>query len=636
VTLVELVETEVTPFAGSTGFGAVGPYELVRGHAVIALDPTHPANARLTDIDRAQRGPDGRVGLRSDVMVLRPVERARANGGLLSVVPNRGGTGGVPFAVAQRAAIGEGLALDPGDGWPLRHGWTIAWAGWQFDIPSGLLGCEVPPVVDADDRPLAGTVRVVVQPAMPVTSIALRSSAAFYPGVPYPAADADHLDAQLDAQLWRSPGRGRPGRLVRRADWCFGREVEDRVVPDPRRLWLRDGLRPDEVYELHYRTGACPFVGGGLAAFRDVMGHLRRDLAFSVAVGRSQSGRFLRELLWCGLNVDERGQAVFDAVIPFIAGASRGEFNQRYGQPAEALAAGVGHRPPYDLDALLARQRAVGGVPKVVLVNSASEYWRADASLSHVSLDGRRDLASPAGTREYLLASTEHVGGADLGRPLPDPHRAWLAATVLHRAILELVRRWIVDGAEPPPSVLPRVADGTAVDRASVLEAFSRFGLPRLPRPDQLPGRYELDLGPLADAGQPTYPAWFGPGLPAYVSAVDDDGNEIAGIRHPEVSVPLATHTGWTTLLAEGARWESLSFLVGNSHPFAVTSEDRAPDDRRPTIAERYPSREHYRSAVRAAAQALVGDGFLLAEDVESVVETASAAYDRQVAKPKE
>jgi hypothetical protein len=215
-------------------------------------------------------------------------------------------------------------------------------------------------------------------------------------------------------------------------------------------------------------------------------------------------------------------------------------------------------------------------------------------------------------------------------------HRAWLASTVLHRAVLELVRRWIVDGVEPPPSVLPRVADGTAVDRASVLTTFSRFGLAQLPGPDQLPRRYELDLGPLADAGQPTYPAWFGPPLPAYVSDVDSDGNEIAGIRHPEVSVPLATHTGWTTLLAEGARWESLSFLVGNSHPFARTAADRDPGDRRPSIAERYPSRENYRAAVRAAAKALVDDGFLLAEDVEPVVDTASTAYDRRVSKPEE
>jgi hypothetical protein len=169
-----------------------------------------------------------------------------------------------------------------------------------------------------------------------------------------------------------------------------------------------------------------------------------------------------------------------------------------------------------------------------------------------------------------------------------------------------------------------------------VLAAFSRFGLRQLPGADQLPSRYELDLGPLADAGQPRYPAWFGPRLLAYVSAVDGDGNEIAGIRHPEVSVPLATHTGWTTLLAQGARWESLSFLVGNSHPFALTAADRAPGDRRPTIAERYPSREHYQAAVRVAAQALVDDGFLLAEDVEPVVDTASAAYDRQVSKPQD
>src|SRR5262245_35103848 len=95
----ELSDETTSTFADGASFGDVGPYELVRAKADVALDPTHPVNARITDVDRAVRSPDGRVHLRSTMMVLRPVDRARANQGLLAVVPNRGNTGGLPFAV---------------------------------------------------------------------------------------------------------------------------------------------------------------------------------------------------------------------------------------------------------------------------------------------------------------------------------------------------------------------------------------------------------------------------------------------------------------------------------------------------------------------------------------------------------
>src|SRR5262249_44718076 len=158
-------------------------------------------------------------------------EPTRGNGGLLAVVPNRGGVGGaVPFSLANRPAMGEGLRLDPGDGWPLRHGWTIAWAGWQYDVTPDLLGCRVPPVGDGDDRPLAGTVRMELQAMAPATSIALRSSSATYSTVPFPAADP----SQPDAQLRRARGRRGAWRPVPREEWAFGREVGGEFVADPK------------------------------------------------------------------------------------------------------------------------------------------------------------------------------------------------------------------------------------------------------------------------------------------------------------------------------------------------------------------------------------------------------------------
>jgi hypothetical protein len=130
--------------------------------------------------------------------------------------------------------------------------------------------------------------------------------------------------------------------------------------------------------------------GAGLAAVRDMVSHLREREAFEhvIGFGVSQSGRFLRQFLHEGLNLDEAGRTVFDGVLCDRAGARRGEFNHRYALPAEAFAPGFGDLPPYAPGELLDRQRRAGGVPKLVQVNSSWEYWRGDAALGHVRTDG--------------------------------------------------------------------------------------------------------------------------------------------------------------------------------------------------------------------------------------------------------
>jgi hypothetical protein len=329
------------------------------------------------------------------------------------------------------------------------------------------------------------------------------------------------------------------------------------------------------------------------------------------------------------MNVDEAGRPVFDAVLPFIAGASRGEFNHRYALPSEMLAPGLGQLPPFDLVGLLANQRAAGGVPKVVTVNTASEYWRADGSLGHVSLDGQADLEIPEGARSYFVAGTDHVGAAAMVIALPGSPRNHLSPMPGYRAILDAARRWVVDDVEPPPSRVPRLAAGTAGPRAEVLGRFDVTIGVRAPELARFLTRHELDLGPQADAGIPRYPVVVGREYPAFVSAVDDDGNEVAGVSLPELTVPLATHTGWSDLLAQGRQWDPLAVLSGNSHPFAADeAARRATGDRRRSIAERYKDRADYLTRVRSAADSLVAERFLLAVDVDAVVDRAGLHYD--------
>jgi hypothetical protein len=142
-----------------------------------------------------------------------------------------------------------------------------------------------------------------------------------------------------------------------------------------------------------------------------------------------------------------------------------------------------------------------------------------------------------------------------------------------------------------------------------------------------------LDFGPGTEAGiATTLPPVVGKDYPALVSAVDEDGNELGGIRLPDVSVPLATHTGWNLRHPDMGGSDQIldaGGLVGSTLPFPATRADReTTGDPRLSIEERYSSKDDYLGQVRRAAQALADEGYLLAEDIETVAEQASERYD--------
>ena len=104
------------------------------------------------------------------------------------------------------------------------------------------------------------------------------------------------------------------------------------------------------------------------------------------------------------------------------------------------------------------------------------------------------------------------------------------------------------------------------------------------------------------------------------------DGNETSGIVLPEVAVPLGTYTGWNLRSPQVGAETMLSPLDGIFIPFARTKAEREKTgDPRPSLEERYPTRQEYLSRFKAAAQKLHKDGFLLEEDVKRTVERASA-----------
>jgi hypothetical protein len=112
---------------------------------------------------------------------------------------------------------------------------------------------------------------------------------------------------------------------------------------------------------------------------------------------------------------------------------------------------------------------------------------------------------------------------------------------------------------------------------------------------------------------------------PILVPQVDSDGNELAGVKMPEVAVPLATYTGWNLFNAESGPATLLSSMQGSYVPLARTRADRErANDPRPSIEERYENREQYVARVSASARELVQQGFLLQEDIARIVERAS------------
>ena len=465
------------------------------------------------------------------------------------------------------------------------------------------------------------------------------------------AADVNEANAVLTV----SDSRTGPRSTIPRERWQFARDEDGRAVVDDSYVWLDGGFEAGKWYEVVYTTRICPVVGSGLLATRDCVSWLRNAssadnpaagrLDFTYGHGRSQCGRFLRQFVYDGLNLDEEGRQVFDGLIPDVAGARRGEFNQRYGQPSETNPLGFGGLFPFAsdemtdpvtgrTDGLLRRQRQLGGVPKIFTTNTSSEYWRVDCSLIHTDPVGRRDVEPPAEERIYLIAGHQHGAGLPLvvdttpiGARGANTFNIVDGSTAL-RAFLINLDRWVSEGTEPPPSAFPRLADGTAITRETALAQFSELPGMALLDGQLLPRLSRLDLGPQADQGMGQLPARTGEAYPSYVPALDADGNEVAGIRVPDVSVPVGTHTGWVPRHPETGGSGQVLDMMGTTLPFARTASERQAGDPRPSIAERYRDRDDYATRARAAAQALAEVGYIVPEDVDLAVELALQRYD--------
>ncbi len=602
-----VVETRAV-VAGGQSFGAVGPYEKLSGTIEFALNPADARNARVADLDRATRGPDGRVHFTADLYVLRPVDAARGNGTLLFEVSNRGSKGLLGrFNGATSGGADPTAPADFGDGFLMRQGFTLVWVGWEFDVPAQLLGIDAPLADLGGPTPLR--VDLISDQAGPTLSLA--GSAPQYP----PARLDDPADTlSVRNTFWETPV------IVPRNRWRF---VAATGAPE---VTLDGGVEAGRTYTLTYQATGARVAGVGLAAMRDTASafRYRDDMPVrgraAYVIGFSQSGRFLRQFLHDGFNVDEGGRRVFDAAWAHIAGAASGSFNERLATP-RAQTAFTATRAPFTDEPLQSGGDSILGSykrehrPKVFYTNTSVEYWGGGraAALTHVSADGSKDIALPGDVRLYLLAGTQH-GEAGLpprrsnGQQLenPVPQRAVM------RALLTGLHGWAARNETPPASRYPRLSDGTLTDVSRVrFPTLAGVGDPR-----RIPGPG------LIVAGSPRL-------LPFLVPQVDADGNEIGGIRVPEQLVPLATTTGWNFRATAVGNPQDIYQLMGSYIPFPRTRAERdASGDPRRSVEERYRSRADYVRRIREAAEGLAKDRYLLKDDVDAVVQRAETHWD--------
>ena len=109
-----------------------------------------------------------------------------------------------------------------------------------------------------------------------------------------------------------------------------------------------------------------------------------------------------------------------------------------------------------------------------------------------------------------------------------------------------------------------------------------------------------FDYGASFDRGILTTlpPTIEGSPYPAFVPKTDADGNDVAGIRLPQIAVPLATYTGWGVRAAAFAG-DDLCDQWGQQIGFARTKAERlASGDPRLSVEERYESHENYVQAI--------------------------------------
>lgn len=657
--LIDYRVTDFRAFAAGKRFGETGAYERLKGRVTFRVDPVAPGVRDVTDIELAPRDETGRVRFEADFCILRPVDPDKGNGRLFYDYGNRGDKRALQFF---NVATGSNDPLDEahaGDGYLMKRGYTVVWMGWQGDLlpGDGRLLLDVP-VATHEGAPVTGTICTEFiasehgRHEMPLSTQASTRS--------YPAVSLDTTRATLSRRAYATAQR----EEIAPDAWAFARlerggsvdskKTDTALIPSDSNIYLRDGFESGWIYELIYEARDPLVLGLGHVAVQQFISYLKKGDAKAegqpalalcpyekaYAWGRSQTGRCIRDFIYLGFNDDGQGNRVFDGVMPHVAGAGKMWMNHRFanltllpGQEHE------NHFSPVDSfpfsyarsrdhltgaeDAILKRPETD---PLVIHTDTSAEYWHRRASLVHTDTQGE-DLEQPDGVRIYLWASSQHFADPLMTAPVAGLAQTMCNVVATHyffRAALDRLDAWATDGVSPPPSLYPKRAEGTLVTAEEWRAAFPAIPGVALPRG---PSRLEqLDFGAdFAETGAIGAPARIvsEQGYAVLVPAVDEDGNDLGGLRAPMAAAPLGTYTGWS-LRRRDMGHGAMVGITGSYIPLPDTDEERSQTgDPRASILSRFADSTAYEKAIREAAEALCKQGYILESDIAACVALA-------------
>ncbi len=590
-----------------TDLGKTG-YEQIVGRLHYEIDPALPGNAIIADVGLAPVNAAGRVSFSADLRLLKPRDAARSNGAAWFEIPNRGGKASLPAAMMQQ-------------------GFTLVNVGWEFDVSDkkDALRLEVPRAKNKDGSPIRGVMSAQFTPDKKSEEVS------FSDLIEYPPADIKGPGSKLIVRTQAAfPG----GDEVPRAKWRFSNN----------RLHLDGGFVPGRTYELFYLSEAPPVAGLGYAAIRDAVAWLKHDATSlapvkqAYAFGASQCGRFLRDFVYLGFNTDEQNRMALDGVMAHVAGGGRLVLNQRWATPRDLASFHTASYPFADSaqrdpisgqsEGVLDNPR-VKHAPKIFYTNTATEYWGGGrvAALTHTNVEGTRDIPFPDNVRSYFFAGTSH--GPSPFPPTAPAKDGLLADPINASATVNALRwamhRWVAEGTAPPPSVYPKLSDATLTPVAEI----------RFPKVPGITAPKAVKAGGRVRNPQLPDGAGEGAGLPLLVPQVDADGNDLGGIRMPDLAVPLGTAAGWVFRPKSTGSPHELVMLRGAWVPLAPTQAQREKmDDPRPSLEERYASKDEFMAKVKAAIKKLIEQRLMLDDDLEPQLKQAGERWDWVVRQP--
>ncbi len=644
--------TQITILTRGTAFGGfsfpvVGQYEFITGIATGEVSPPNPQNALITDVALAPRNANGNVVYQHNFYILKPLDLSHGNHKMMYEPPNRGGKtyqtlNNTPTGTNDPAALTDPAVL--GDSFLWTRGYTTVWSGWENNLGplTGLTATATLPVAHGPgNATLTG----------PGYEYIVTGAASF--GLTYPAASGNQ--GAPDAVLTHRIHLDDPAQVVPASGWAYT-DVTHTAI----KLTTGNFVNND-IYEFSY-IAMNPTVNGlGLAAIRDFNSFLRYSSADDFGTPNplagdvqriytetsSQPARTLNDFTHLGFNEDEQHRKVFDGMLQWIGAADGLNMNYRWSQTKrternrqeELYLEGLypfANVPTFDpisqtSDWRYRKCEQTNTCPRAMEFYSANEYWVKAGSLMSTDPTGKFDLPDHSLTRLYLLSSKQHGGAGDpTSRGLCQQFLNPLDSAPVQRALWTALDEWSTRGINPPDSQVPKLKDGTLVPPLPQ----SAVGFPSIPGVTYTglkTTRYRFNYGPdfyktfIPTINPPVITPPYednpanGPIYPSYVPKTDSDGNDMAGIRLPELTVPLATYTGWG--LRSGVWANDGCEASGQFIPFQATKAGRvAAGDPRPSVQERYHSFGEYRSKVVEAVDKLVKRRFLICDDTQGIV----------------